>query len=311
MAMKIQFRRDTAASWTSNNPVLLEGELGLDTTNDHFKIGDGTTNWNTLAYSYGDWNTLINKPSTFTPSAGGSVGQVLTNVSNGVGTWQDAAGGVNLTSATTAPSSPTAGDQWFDTANGILYAYMTDGTQTQWLDISSANGQAAAAAAAGGGAMEFISKATISSAVSSILITLPTTYTTWKLVFNVTLSGGSKVGFKVKDNGSIYSSATYHWRVVNNGASSNYNYQQRINISSTTYNKTKHFGEILINNETEFKTFSLCNSIDTTSSSNMDVQTGGGRFYNHTLTSLEAIEFSPEANNISAGTFSLYGIKDS
>ena len=67
--MKIQFRRDTAASWSSNNPILLEGEIGLDTTNDHFKIGDGTTNWNTLLYSYGDWNTIVNKPSTFTPSS--------------------------------------------------------------------------------------------------------------------------------------------------------------------------------------------------------------------------------------------------
>jgi len=184
MAMKIQFRRDTAASWTSNNPVLLEGELGLDTTNDHFKIGDGTTNWNTLLYSYGDWNTIINKPSTFTPSAGGSVGQVLTNVSNGVGTWQDAAGGVNLTSATTAPASPTAGDQWFDTANGILYAYMTDGTQTQWLDISSANGQAAAAAAAGGGAMELISANIVTTNTTIIEFTGITGYTRYQLQMN-------------------------------------------------------------------------------------------------------------------------------
>lgn len=162
----------------------------------------------------------------------------------------------------------------------------------------------------GGGAMEFISKATISSAVSSVLITLPTSYTTWKLVFNVTLSGSSKVGFKVKDNGSIYSSSTYHWRLTKNGSDVNFNYQQRINVSSGSL-KTKHFGEILINNETEFKTFSLCNSINTASSSDIDVQTGCGRFYNHTLTSLEAIEFSPEANNMTSGSLLLYGIKDS
>jgi hypothetical protein len=68
MAVKIQFRRDTGTNWTSNNPILLEGELGLNTTTDKFKVGDGTTAWNSLAYVYGDWNTLLNKPATFTPT---------------------------------------------------------------------------------------------------------------------------------------------------------------------------------------------------------------------------------------------------
>ena len=30
------------------NPVLAEGEPGFDTTNNILKIGDGTTNWNSL-----------------------------------------------------------------------------------------------------------------------------------------------------------------------------------------------------------------------------------------------------------------------
>ena len=46
----IQWRRDTAANWTSANPVLAEGEAGYETDSKKFKIGDGTTNWNTLAY---------------------------------------------------------------------------------------------------------------------------------------------------------------------------------------------------------------------------------------------------------------------
>jgi hypothetical protein len=50
MAVKIQFRRDTAANWELNNPVLAVGELGLDLTNKNIKIGDGTTAWNTLVY---------------------------------------------------------------------------------------------------------------------------------------------------------------------------------------------------------------------------------------------------------------------
>jgi hypothetical protein len=31
MAVRIQLRRDTAANWTSNNPTLREGEIGIET----------------------------------------------------------------------------------------------------------------------------------------------------------------------------------------------------------------------------------------------------------------------------------------
>ncbi len=51
MATQIQIRRDTAANWASNNPVMAPGELGLDQTNNAFKLGDGATAWNSLAYS--------------------------------------------------------------------------------------------------------------------------------------------------------------------------------------------------------------------------------------------------------------------
>lgn len=45
-----QFRRDTAANWTSANPVLLAGELGYETDTQQFKVGNGTTAWNSLPY---------------------------------------------------------------------------------------------------------------------------------------------------------------------------------------------------------------------------------------------------------------------
>ena len=43
-------RKDTAANWTAANPILLSGEIGYETDTKKFKIGDGTTNWNSLAY---------------------------------------------------------------------------------------------------------------------------------------------------------------------------------------------------------------------------------------------------------------------
>jgi len=50
MASQIQIRRDTAANWTSANPTLAEGELGLETDTRKLKIGDGITAWNDLEY---------------------------------------------------------------------------------------------------------------------------------------------------------------------------------------------------------------------------------------------------------------------
>jgi hypothetical protein len=52
MTSRLQNRRDTAANWTSNNPTLAAGEIGLETDTAKFKMGDGTTAWNLLAYAY-------------------------------------------------------------------------------------------------------------------------------------------------------------------------------------------------------------------------------------------------------------------
>ena len=72
MADLIQFRRDTSANWASTNPILAQGEIGLNLTTSQYKIGDGTTAWNSLAY----------------------------------GTFSGAVGGLDFT-ATTDPSAPT------------------------------------------------------------------------------------------------------------------------------------------------------------------------------------------------------------
>lgn len=50
MANRIQFRRDTANRWASINPILLDGELGLETDTGKCKIGDGEHHWTELKY---------------------------------------------------------------------------------------------------------------------------------------------------------------------------------------------------------------------------------------------------------------------
>lgn len=48
MSVSIQLRRGTASQWSTANPVLAVGELGLVTDDLSYKIGDGTTAWNSL-----------------------------------------------------------------------------------------------------------------------------------------------------------------------------------------------------------------------------------------------------------------------
>jgi hypothetical protein len=54
MAVQIILRNDTAANWTSANPVLARGEIGLERDTMRFKIGDGTSTWSALAYRGAD-----------------------------------------------------------------------------------------------------------------------------------------------------------------------------------------------------------------------------------------------------------------
>jgi len=51
MTTRIKLRRDIAANWTQNNPVLAEGEPGLELDTGKIKYGNGTTPWNSLDYS--------------------------------------------------------------------------------------------------------------------------------------------------------------------------------------------------------------------------------------------------------------------
>lgn len=73
----IKLRRGTAAQWTSANPILAAGEVGLETDTNRSKYGDGVTAWASLSYSVGDssgvgtidWTSVLNKPSEFAPTA--------------------------------------------------------------------------------------------------------------------------------------------------------------------------------------------------------------------------------------------------
>lgn len=47
---RMQQRRDTAANWTNANPVLADGEFGVETDTQKFKVGNGSSSWSSLTY---------------------------------------------------------------------------------------------------------------------------------------------------------------------------------------------------------------------------------------------------------------------
>jgi hypothetical protein len=54
MTTRIKLRRDTAANWTTANPILAAGEPGLETDTGKIKYGDGATAWDDLPHAGGD-----------------------------------------------------------------------------------------------------------------------------------------------------------------------------------------------------------------------------------------------------------------
>ena len=50
MADIIQIRRDNASVWTSVDPILAQGELGIEIDTQKVKVGDGVDRWSDLSY---------------------------------------------------------------------------------------------------------------------------------------------------------------------------------------------------------------------------------------------------------------------
>jgi hypothetical protein len=79
-----QIRRDTAANWTSDDPVLALGEPALETDTGKQKIGDGATAWSSLKYA----TDIANLPNSVVSGAQDELvqakGDMIVGASNGV-----------------------------------------------------------------------------------------------------------------------------------------------------------------------------------------------------------------------------------
>jgi collagen type VII alpha len=114
---QFQFRRDTAANWTSEDPILLAGEMGLETDTDKFKIGDGSTAWTGIAYSSGPAGAT---GATGATGAAGATGDTGATGPQGETGPAGAAGATGATGATGA-AGPNEVNTTTDTAiTGLL-----------------------------------------------------------------------------------------------------------------------------------------------------------------------------------------------
>lgn len=135
----IQIRRDTASNWTSANPTLAQGELGIETDTSKIKVGDGSTAWSSKTYlvDVGSYltatstNTLSNKTLAATTLSGQltgadqtvsainlkDYGEITNAIGNATGaTTIDLTLGNSVTATTTGAttwtfSNPTASDE--------------------------------------------------------------------------------------------------------------------------------------------------------------------------------------------------------
>ena len=101
----IKLRRGTAAQWTTANPVLAAGEMGIETDTNKSKFGNGSTAWTSLPYSVAsasgsttvEWTDVLNKPSTFTPSSHTHAISDVTNLQTSLDGKQAVVAGVSST----------------------------------------------------------------------------------------------------------------------------------------------------------------------------------------------------------------------
>ena len=125
---RIFLRRDTAANFTSTNPVLSEGEPAFDTTNQILKVGDGVTAWNSLAQFQGPQG--VAGPTGATGSAGATGPAGSTGPQGPAG--NDAVGGIQSYTTADLPGNSPNGTIAYDTTISD-HVYFKDG---RWLKLS-------------------------------------------------------------------------------------------------------------------------------------------------------------------------------
>ena len=108
VAVRIQLRRDTAANWSSVNPILRDGEMGIESDTLKVKVGNGTSAWSLRPYL------------NVTPSELAELSQDAVNTAIVAGTGLDKVYNDTANTITLDIDSTVATKDYVDTAVGTL-----------------------------------------------------------------------------------------------------------------------------------------------------------------------------------------------
>ena len=136
LTTRIILRNDTANNWTTNNPVLMKGEIGLETNTGKYKIGDGTSNWQTLQYYVNlDQDSKSSLDTLIEMLDDDNFGKVNDVQVNGTTVVEDKVANISigvLTTSTTAQSEVSSGETF--TNNIILHKISKTGSYADLLN---------------------------------------------------------------------------------------------------------------------------------------------------------------------------------
>mgnify|MGYP000152574799 CR=1 FL=1 len=134
---RIKLRKDSAADWTSNDPTLGEGEVGIETDTGLFKIGDGTTAWSSLEYK--NDKILDNSGNSLVAHDSGDDEIDLAKTLNVAGNPVKALQYILDSAQSSAPENPSAGDLYVDdgTNTGDSNAGIRIYSNGSWEDVAS------------------------------------------------------------------------------------------------------------------------------------------------------------------------------
>jgi hypothetical protein len=149
--IRLQLRRDTAANWTSANPTLAEGEIGIETDTGQFKIGNGSDAWDDLIYAGiegdtgpagADGKTILS--GAVDPTTEGANGDFYINTATSTlfgpkasGTWPS---GVLLIGADGADGADGVGVPVGGTTGQALIKSSNTDYATEWGTVASSPG---------------------------------------------------------------------------------------------------------------------------------------------------------------------------